>query len=137
MRVSLSYDLLRVSSCQTILITRTAMSRTPQHTNTTHTKQQQQQSTHNAMSTTTKSIAGLIPSTPTFTNPALSTDTTQRQTHTMCLHVPINSVYGFFFIFLVALHQQHFIQCIHSSGRFLSPVSSHHPPHFLPSFLIS
>jgi len=30
MRVGLSYDLLRVSSCQTILITRTAMSRTPQ-----------------------------------------------------------------------------------------------------------
>ena len=40
-----------------------------------------------------------------FYKPCLE-HTTQRQTHTMCLHVSINSVYGLSNS-LVALHQQH------------------------------
>jgi hypothetical protein len=64
MRVSLSYDLLRVSSCQTILITRTAMSRTPQQQTTLPTNHP-----NSVNNPTTKLITCLNPSTPTFTNP--------------------------------------------------------------------
>jgi len=75
MRVGLSYDLLRVSSCQTILITRTAMSRTPQHNNNNNNK------APNNSNTTNPNQAIPLPQVRRL----LPTD----KTNTMCLHVPI------------------------------------------------